>query len=127
MLYVRRVWVKGSIMINGGNEEQKKMREFSFTEDRCEGKQRFYTLKGRISTNEATYMQSVLDNAFNAGCTHIVINMSLVYLLSSAGIRVILGMYKRLKKIDGKLQIEAPSENVKNVLGMTALDELLAT
>ncbi len=72
-------------------------------------------------------MQSVLDNAFNEGCTHIVINMSLVYLFSSAGIRVIIAMYKRLKKIDGKLRIEAPSDNVKNVLGMTALDELLAT
>lgn len=104
---------------------RKNMQDFSFTEDMREGMKCFYTLKGRISVNEATYIENVLNRAVQSGCNHMVINMSLVYMFSSAAIRVVLAMYKKLKNLGGELQIEAPSENVRNVIGMTALDELL--
>jgi anti-anti-sigma factor len=70
-------------------------------------------------------MEHKLKRVLDSGCTHIVINMCFVKSFSSAGIRVVLATYKKLKKVGGKLQIENPSENVKNVIGMVALDELL--
>ena len=113
-------------MNSSGNDTAKQEKQaFSFVEDsRSETTCRF-TLKGRVSINEASFMEKTLENAVQAGCNHLIINMCLVDWFSSAGIRVILAMYKKLKLRGGVLQIENPSENVQNVIGMTALDELL--
>jgi len=100
-------------------------RGFSFTEERVSGKTAYFTLKGHVGINEASYMEDVLEKTARPGCNHIIINMCLVNSFSSAGIRVILAMYKKLKSMGGKLQIDNPSENVKNIIGLVALDELL--
>ena len=107
------------------NGDRKKMQEFSFAEDRRVDATVFFTAKGRINSTEAAYMQQIFDEAESSGCTCIIINMCLVYTLSSAGIRVILSMYKKLTDTGGILKIKNPSESVRNVIGMTALEELL--
>ena len=100
-------------------------REFSFTKDSRAGRTTYFTLKGHVGLHEASVMESELENAARPGNNRIIINMSSVKSFSSAGIRVILAMYKKLKNMGGKLQISNPSENVRNVIGLTALDELL--
>lgn len=100
-------------------------RDFSFTQDGRLGNTAYFTLKGHVGLREASFMENALEKATRPGCDRIIINMCFVKSFSSAGIRVILAMYKKLKNIGGKLQIENPSENVRNVIGMTALDELL--
>jgi len=45
--------------------------------------------------------------------------------LSSIGIRAILTVHKLATKEGGALKIERPSQVVKNVLGMAALDGML--
>ena len=57
--------------------------------------------------------------------TNIILNMFLVEYLCSGGIRVILKAYKTISASGGKFGIEEPSECVKNVLGIVALDEML--
>jgi anti-anti-sigma factor len=101
------------------------MQEFSITEEKLDEGICYFTVKGRISLNEASYIENTLEKAMQSGCKHIIMNMCLVNMLTSAGIRVILSVYNKLYAVGGKLQIEAPSENVKNVLGMTALDEMV--
>jgi len=100
-------------------------RGFSFTEENNSGEAAYFTLKGHVGINEASYMEDTLEKTAQSGCNRITINMCLVNSFSSAGIRVILAMYKKLKSMGGKLQIDNPSENVRNVIGLTALDELL--
>ena len=100
-------------------------REFSFNEDRRSGNTAYFTLKGHVGLKEASFMENALEKTARPGCNCIIINMCLVNSFSSAGIRVILAMYKKLKSMGGKLQIDNPSENVRNVIGLTALDELL--
>ena len=99
--------------------------EFSFTKDRCSGKTAYFSLQGHVGLHEASFMEDALEKTVRPGCNRVIINMCLVKSFSSAGIRVILAMYKKLKKMGGTLQIDNPSENVKNVIGLTALDELL--
>ena len=82
-------------------------------------------LKGRITSFSASILQYKLDDVLASGQTNIVINMMQVGFLSSAGIRVLLMYFKKAKEMSGSLHIENPSENVVNVLGMTALDEML--
>ncbi|MDR2546325.1 MAG: STAS domain-containing protein [Lachnospiraceae bacterium] len=99
--------------------------DFSFTEDRRMGTSYFFTMRGRVTMSEASHVEYILNKALGAGCTYLVINMCFVKIFTSAGIRVILATYKKLRRIGGTLKIENPSETVRNVIGMTALDELL--
>jgi len=84
-----------------------------------------FILRGRITTNNAHELEEKLEEAVNARCGSIILNMLGVDHLSSAGIKAILKTYKDMKSVNGKLGIEGPSENVRNVLGMTALDTML--
>ena len=84
-----------------------------------------FTIKGRIDSVYALPIQEKMEEAVRNGATKIILNMSQVEYLSSAGIRVILKTHRDLKKAGGAFGIEKPSSNVKNVIGMAALDELL--
>jgi anti-anti-sigma factor len=101
------------------------MQDFSFTEEKRDDGIYYCTIKGKVSINEALYIEHTLEKVMQSGCRHIIMNMCLVNMLTSVGIRAILSIYKKLWRVGGKLQIEAPSENVRNVIGITALDEML--
>ena len=81
--------------------------------------------KGRVNSFSANVLQFKLNEAFSKGKKSIIVNMMEVAFLSSAGIRVLLLFYKKAKEAGSGFYIESPSENVINVLGMTALDEML--
>jgi anti-anti-sigma factor len=81
--------------------------------------------KGRVDANSADVLLYKLETALKDGHKTIILNMTQVEYLSSIGIRVILKTYKQALEAGGKFNIEHPSEIVKNVLGMTALKELL--
>ena len=98
--------------------------DFTIDEERQEEVSRFF-LKGRITSMNANVLEYKLNEAFTKGHTNIIVNMMQVVFLSSAGIRVLLMFYKKAKGAGGSFQIESPSENVANVIGMTALDEML--
>ena len=83
------------------------------------------TLRGRWDSTNSVVMEHKLTQAIEDGQTNIVLNMLGVEYLSSIGIRVILKTYKNLKEAGGSFGIEMPSECVKNVLGMVALEEML--
>ena len=82
-------------------------------------------LRGRVNATNADELQSRLEEAINKGQTNVILNMLWVEYLCSAGIRVILKAYKGLQASGGRFGIETPSQNVKNVLGMVALNEML--
>ena len=83
------------------------------------------TIKGRIDSTNAVELEYKLDKALQGGKVNIILNMLRVEYLCSTGIRAILKAYKNVKESGGKLGIEMPSECVKNVLGMVALNEML--
>jgi anti-anti-sigma factor len=85
------------------------------------------TAKGRIDSNSAEILDEKLENVLKAEHKTIILNMAQVKYLSSIGIRIILKTYKQAKETGITFNIERPSEFVKNVLGMVALNEMLAT
>jgi len=99
--------------------------DFEFVEDGCSGETYRFVMKGRVSVKETAHMEHKLERVIELGGRHIVINMCFVDFFSSAGIRVILHMYKKVTSMGGSLKIENPSENVRNVIGLVALNELL--
>ena len=84
-----------------------------------------YILKGFITSYYADELDIVLEKALKDGDINIVINMHNVEYLCSTGIKVLLKNFKSAKEAGGKLSIESPSERVKSVLGMVALEEIL--
>jgi len=86
-----------------------------------------FSAKGRIDSNSADLLLGKLENAINDGQKSIILNMSQIEYLSSIGIRVILKIYKQVSELGGAFNISRPSEIVKNVLGMVALQEMLVT
>jgi len=85
------------------------------------------TVKGRIDSNSSDGLLLKLEKAIEEGNKNIVLNMFQVEYLSSGGIRVILKTYKKLSEEGGSFKIERPSEIVRNVIGMVALNEMLIT
>ncbi|MCL2720103.1 MAG: STAS domain-containing protein [Treponema sp.] len=83
------------------------------------------SVKGRIDSNNADLLLSKLEEALEEKQKTILLNMSRVDYLSSIGIRVILKIYKQANEIGSSFSIERPSEIVKNVLGILALQEML--
>ena len=82
------------------------------------------TAKGQINSETVEMLKNKLDDAINNKNIYIIINMNGVSFLSSGGIRILLLYYKKMKSLKGKLFIQAPSESVKNVIGMVALNEM---
>jgi len=98
--------------------------ELEIQEERSPGAVKF-ALKGRVNAASADPLLFKLEAALNDGHTNILVNMSRIEYLSSIGIRVILKIFKQAAEKGGSFKIESPSDNVKNVLGMVALKEML--
>jgi anti-anti-sigma factor len=113
-------------LIRGQGGDEVKDEALSITEEKDEdtGVVEFI-LKGRVDSFSSDVLNFKLERALKEENKKLILNMSQVEYLSSAGIRVILNAYKNAKKAGGKLGIESPSQSVRNVLGMTALDEML--
>ena len=84
-----------------------------------------FTIVGRIYSSNAELLETRLGEALKEKQYNMVLNLSGVDYISSIGIRVILKKYMEVKKAGGKLEIEMPSESVRNVLKITALDGML--
>ena len=101
-----------------------KKEELEITEEKTPDGVRLI-LKGQANSGTAGKLQELLQKALDEGQKNIILNMMRVVFLSSAGIRVILKTYQEVHRAGGKFGIEMPSQNVRNVLGQTALDEIL--
>jgi len=84
-----------------------------------------FTVTGRVNSQNSSVLKFRLEDSLKYGETNIVLNMNNVEFLSSDGIRTILNTHKEAEKAGGQFRIEDPSEIVRNVLGMVALNELL--
>jgi anti-anti-sigma factor len=101
-----------------------KNEELEILETRSPGASKL-VLKGRVNAASADSLLYKLETAVKEGHSNIIVNMSQVEYLSSVGIRVILKIYKQTAEKGCTFKVERPSENVRNVLGMVALKEML--
>ena len=109
----------------GRNRGNDNVTDYSLIEDSRTENSCHFTVRGRVSVNESSHLENALKDAVEEGITDIIINMNLVSQLSSVGIRVLITMHKIMRAKRGRLRIESPSENVRNVIGMVALNELM--
>ena len=98
---------------------------FSIIDDKSDDTTCRLILKGPANAATADILKRKLDEVLKTGCKRIILNMQEVPFLASVGIRVLLMFYKISSGRGIGFFIENPSDNVKNVLGMVALDEML--
>ena len=86
----------------------------------------FVTLEitGRLDTTTAPNLESVI-NELSDDTKELIFDMSGVEYISSAGIRVLLGAYKKMNTNHGIMRIEKANDMVREVFEMTGLLELL--
>lgn len=81
-------------------------------------------ITGRLDTTTAPNLESVV-NELSVDIKELVFDMSGAEYISSAGIRVLLGAYKKMNSNQGTMRIEKASEMVREVFEMTGLSEMI--
>jgi anti-anti-sigma factor len=82
-------------------------------------------IRGRLDGYWADHLQNSLAETMREGHDRIRLELSDVNFMSSAGITVLMRCYKQLQRIDGSLAIIRPSPQVRTVLEMTGLADML--
>ena len=81
-------------------------------------------ITGRLDTTTAPNLETVV-NELSEDTKELVFDMFGVEYISSAGIRVLLGAYKKMNLNQGTMRIEKVSDIVREVFEMTGLSQLL--
>jgi anti-anti-sigma factor len=81
-------------------------------------------VKGRVDSMNADQLGDALTHEIDAGHTAIVLDLSGVDYMSSAGLRELVAALKRVKRATGDLRLAQPSERVREVLEMAGLDTI---
>ena len=81
-------------------------------------------ITGRLDTTTAPNLEATI-NELHEDTKELVFNMSELEYISSAGIRVLLGAYKKMNSNKGIMRIEKANDMVREVFEMTGLSLML--
>ena len=81
-------------------------------------------ITGRLDTTTAPNLEAVI-NELSEDTKELVFNMAELEYISSAGIRVLLGAYKKMNTNQGIMRIEKANDTVREVFEMTGLLQML--
>lgn len=81
-------------------------------------------VSGRVDSPNATKLGESLNEQIDAGHTQLVIDLSNVEYISSAGLREIVSAAKKVRAGGGDLRIASPSQRVQDVFRLAGLLEL---
>jgi anti-anti-sigma factor len=79
---------------------------------------------GRIDASSSTGMEEDLVRVMDEGHRHIIVDLSGVEYMSSAGLRVLLATLKRIKAMKGELRLCGLQPFVREVFDMTGFSKL---
>jgi serine/threonine-protein kinase RsbW len=80
------------------------------------------TPKGRLDATQATYLGQALIGQLEAGHRWLVLNMADVEFISSAGLKMLVSVWQRVRDQKGDLALVALKPRVQEVLQMIGLD-----
>ena len=82
-------------------------------------------LEGRLDASWSDFLGTAIDHEIHRGEHHVVLDMTKVPFMSSAGIGVLLKYQRKLNSVGGSLSVCNPSENVLSVLKLMRLTDKL--
>lgn len=82
-------------------------------------------LEGRLDAHSAPQLEKQLQAIVDSGHFKFVLNFEKVEYLSSAGMRLMLAMSKKLKNLEGKLVACCMNEEVMDVIKMAGFNQVI--
>jgi anti-sigma B factor antagonist len=82
------------------------------------------TVAGRIDSSNASELDEALKGLLSNGRYNIVLDLSGVDYMSSAGLRSLVATVRECKRRSGDLRLTQPSERVSDVLKLAGLDSV---
>jgi anti-sigma B factor antagonist len=79
---------------------------------------------GRIDSNNAPELDALLSELLDRGRYELVLDLSAVSYMSSAGLRALVGTLRTCKKNSGDVRLVNISARVEEVLGLAGLNSL---
>ncbi len=83
-----------------------------------------YRLAGRLDTTTAPDFDAAIT-ADLAGVASLVIDLSAVEYLSSAGLRSLLAAQKKMNAVQGKMVVRGANDSIKEVFDITGFSDML--
>jgi anti-sigma B factor antagonist len=84
-----------------------------------------YELKGRLDGTTAVKHEQALETLLVTQQPQVLIDMSELDLISSAGLRVLLLAAKKARANGGEVSLKAPKPSVREVLRISAFDKIM--
>jgi anti-sigma B factor antagonist len=82
------------------------------------------TVSGRVDSATAPELEGKLRELVDAGKTQLVLDLTNVEYMSSAGLRAMVSTLKAVKRVNGDLRISSPSPRVEEVLRLAGLTSI---
>lgn len=84
-------------------------------------------LRGELDHHTADIVRFKMENAITQGrCDHVVLNLKELSFMDSSGLGVVLGRYKLVKSLGGKMVVTDMQANVKRLFELSGLLKILA-
>ena len=80
---------------------------------------------GDMDLSTADEIRTLLDREIDLGCRHLVLNLGRVSFIDSSGLGVILGRYRRLAAMGGRLVLVGVGDRLLPVLDLSGVLNLL--
>lgn len=83
------------------------------------------TLSDRLDTTTAPKLEEVLNEQLDEGISKLIFDVENLEYLSSAGLRILLDAYKKLKKREGTMIIRNVNDEIMQVFKITGFSDFL--
>ncbi len=84
-------------------------------------------IDGPLDTQTSPEIKQKVENLILQGAQTIIVELSKVHFVGSAGLRVFIATEKKLKKIGGSVILFKPDEQIRERLRISGIDEILTT
>lgn len=84
-----------------------------------------FEIEGRLDQDGIISMQKHIDDKMKNGAKFFIFDFAKLEYINSSGLRILIKTQKKLKLFDGLLTIINPNQNVKTLLDISGMTELL--
>ena len=85
----------------------------------------FFEIVGRLDHNHTSALAGAVDTALHDGRNYLILDLSGVEYMNSAGLRVLVQVYKEVQRTSGALVVANPSPQVMRLMNLVGLDSVL--
>ncbi len=83
------------------------------------------SLTGEVDVYTAPQLKKQINSLITEGAKNVIVNLEAVEYLDSTALGVLIGRLKKLREVDGSLDIVCGNGRVKRIFEITGLDKVL--